>query len=234
MDRSHALNLVVAVLLMVVVSVAAGSAAEASHASPFSVARTSYQLPASGGALLVADDQPPYRVKSGDTLVGIAHRFNVPVAVLAQTNGISDYDSLSEGQVLRIPVPAGEVVRAQAGDTLSTIAQRYHVSPAELAQANGLKESSRLYAGQFLRIPVAIADVIGAGSAYLKALSPLLLYSAPSTVSDIAAKMRAGEAALVTGLSADGEWLRVESVSSLSGHGWVQADSSLLQLIPLP
>ena len=44
-----------------------------------------------------------YRVKSGDTLSGIARRFGTTVAVLKKLNGISDASRLRPGQVLRIP-----------------------------------------------------------------------------------------------------------------------------------
>lgn len=44
-----------------------------------------------------------YRVKSGDTLSGIARRFGTTVAVLKKLNGISDASRIHPGQVLRIP-----------------------------------------------------------------------------------------------------------------------------------
>jgi LysM repeat protein len=44
-----------------------------------------------------------YRVKSGDTLSGIARRFGTTVAVLKKLNGISDASRIRPGQVLRVP-----------------------------------------------------------------------------------------------------------------------------------
>jgi LysM repeat protein len=44
-----------------------------------------------------------YRVKSGDTLSGIASRFGTTVRILAELNGISDPARLRVGQVLRLP-----------------------------------------------------------------------------------------------------------------------------------
>jgi len=41
-----------------------------------------------------------YRVKRGDTLIGIAHRFKVDPAYLAAVNGLTDADHLEAGQVL--------------------------------------------------------------------------------------------------------------------------------------
>jgi len=44
-----------------------------------------------------------YRVKSGDTLSGIAARFGTTVAAIKRLNGISDATRIHPGQVLRIP-----------------------------------------------------------------------------------------------------------------------------------
>ena len=44
-----------------------------------------------------------YKVKSGDTLSGIAARFGTTVAVIKRLNNISDASRLRTGQVLRLP-----------------------------------------------------------------------------------------------------------------------------------
>lgn len=44
-----------------------------------------------------------YKVKSGDTLVAIAARFDTTVAVLVELNGIADPSRLRVGQVLKLP-----------------------------------------------------------------------------------------------------------------------------------
>jgi LysM repeat protein len=55
-----------------------------------------------------AESQPmpsqlTYTVQPGDTLLGIADRFDVPVADLMQANGLTDADFLQIGQTLTIP-----------------------------------------------------------------------------------------------------------------------------------
>ncbi len=44
-----------------------------------------------------------YVVQKGDTLIGIAHHFQVPVSLLQETNGVSDPRRLQIGQLLVIP-----------------------------------------------------------------------------------------------------------------------------------
>jgi len=58
----------------------------------------------------VPGDQTSYRVQPGDTLFGIARRFNVSMTLLAQINGIANPSRIFVGQVLTIPVPSGDVV----------------------------------------------------------------------------------------------------------------------------
>ncbi len=47
-----------------------------------------------------------YRVVAGDTLGGIAEKFDVSVQKLMEINGITDPDSLGSGQILFVPIPA--------------------------------------------------------------------------------------------------------------------------------
>ena len=63
---------------------------------------------AGGGA---ADD---YRVAQGDTLSEIAERFGVPLAALAEKNGLADPHLIVEGQVLALPVPESPLLPPEA------------------------------------------------------------------------------------------------------------------------
>jgi membrane-bound lytic murein transglycosylase D len=106
-----------------------------------------------------------YRVRSGDTLSGIAARFGVSVRELKHNNGLSS-SRIYPGNTLL--VPGGSVAtttggsagadgavttyRVRKGDTLYDIARQFGVSVSELRRFNGLA-SSRIYPGDVLRIP---------------------------------------------------------------------------------
>ena len=100
-----------------------------------------------------------YKVRSGDTLVGIAHRFGVSMMTLWWANKLSAKDELHIGQVLTIPPVNGLVVSVSAGDTLKSIASRYHVDADDVYEMNKL-EDRNLVVGQTLILPGAVGKKI--------------------------------------------------------------------------
>jgi membrane-bound lytic murein transglycosylase D len=110
-----------------------------------------------------------YRVRSGDTLSGIAARHRVSTSALAQANGLSLRSIIRVGQRLEIPgrgesgsrssqrasgnSNGGQVHRVRSGDTLWGLSQRYRVSVNELRRANPQLSSRELRAGDDLLIP---------------------------------------------------------------------------------
>lgn len=94
-----------------------------------------------------------YVVKKGDTLYGIANKYNVSVDNLKSYNNLST-DSLSIGQTIKIPdnkANSNEYV-VKSGDSLYSISRKYGVSVDELMSVNNLK-STVLSVGQVLKIP---------------------------------------------------------------------------------
>ncbi len=111
-----------------------------------------------------------YTIQRGDSLSGIASRFNTSVAQLVTLNQLTDAHRIRVGQMLLLPhdtnmitqtLAAAEPVAAEpgaayavrSGDTVSSIARRYRVSEAALMQVNGLTNPDRLAVGQQLRLP---------------------------------------------------------------------------------
>jgi LysM repeat protein len=103
-----------------------------------------------------------YIVQRGDTLSGIARHYGVPVAALAERNGLSRNYLVKAGQRLvvfssrhpdAISPAAGALYVVQRGDTLYDIAQAHHVSVADLARCNGRDPDYHVKAGEQLALP---------------------------------------------------------------------------------
>ena len=105
-----------------------------------------------------------YKIRSGDSLIGIAARFGVTVNQLKAWNGLrgsriraGDYLTIgrasrsgSSAELALVISDAGSY-RIRSGDTLSVIASRFGVTVAELKAWNGLR-NSRIRAGRYLNV----------------------------------------------------------------------------------
>ncbi|WP_201537682.1 LysM peptidoglycan-binding domain-containing protein [Psychrobacter immobilis] len=105
-----------------------------------------------------------YKVKSGDTLIGIANSVGVSPTELAAVNSKFDAKArLQRGQTIKVPVSKELVDRqlndkavsykVKSGDTLTGVAQRYNIDLSDLATANNLKTNSNLILGRTITIP---------------------------------------------------------------------------------
>jgi murein DD-endopeptidase MepM/ murein hydrolase activator NlpD len=95
-----------------------------------------------------------YRVKSGDTLTGIARHFGVSMMTVWWANKLNAKDELHIGQTLVIPPVDGLVVTVSATDTLDSLAAKYSIDPLDIVDANNLADPN-LVVGQTLTIPGA-------------------------------------------------------------------------------
>lgn len=105
-----------------------------------------------------------YKVKSGDTLIGIANSVGISAAELAAVNSNLDAKArLQRGQTIKVPVSKDLVDRqlndkavsykVKSGDTLTGVAQRYNIGLGDLAAANNLKTNANLILGRTITIP---------------------------------------------------------------------------------
>ncbi len=113
-----------------------------------------------------------YTVRSGDTLSGIARRYDTTVSAIKAANGISS-DMIRVGQKLVIPVgpsasgqgaapaapaapasaPGGTRVHVvQSGEYPAAIARRYGMTTNELLALNSISDPRSLQVGQKLRV----------------------------------------------------------------------------------
>ena len=114
-----------------------------------------------------------YTVELGDTLFGIAEKFDLDVLVLMAANAITDPGALSVGQQLTIPPADTELPTAtslpdnlrpgtlieytvQLGDTLQSIASEFNSTAERIAEENDIEDVNQISVGQVLRVPVKI------------------------------------------------------------------------------
>ncbi|GBG89452.1 hypothetical protein CBR_g49242 [Chara braunii] len=90
-----------------------------------------------------------YTVKNGDTLEGIADKFDVPRHFLMEVNDIEGSKKLSAGQVLWIP----HVYEVKRGDTLDSIAEKFGVPKSRLREVNGIQDADSISSEDALIIP---------------------------------------------------------------------------------
>jgi uncharacterized protein YkwD len=121
-------------------------------------------------------------VQPGDTLLGIAMQYQVPMAAIQLQNHKGDSITVRTGEQLQIPAPAAWVgstpywiiYQVNAGDTLSEIAKACDLSMAEIEAANGFSASDPIYAGQLLVLPLS-------NLAVARALDPTPLPATPTS-----------------------------------------------------
>lgn len=96
-----------------------------------------------------------YIVQSGDTLSGIAARFETSMEELVKTNHIKDPNLIYAGQSLNIP-GAGSTgqmsYRINSGDTLSQIAKDFKTTVTQLQTWNHISNPNLIKAGQRIRV----------------------------------------------------------------------------------
>lgn len=122
-----------------------------------------------------ADGPLVYVVQSGDTLSGIATRYQTSVDAIARLNNLSDRDQLSVGQKLTVMTASGGEIGAAdsptakvgprrdakpqkvhivaPGETLSQIAAGYELTVDALVRANELSSAALINVGQRLVLP---------------------------------------------------------------------------------
>jgi uncharacterized protein YkwD len=103
-----------------------------------------------------------HTVQAGDTLLGLATMYNVPMAAIQLQNGMGDSVIVQMGQVLSIPPATGwegatrfwTVHVVNAGETLFGIARAFGLNTGELEAVNGLTDADLIVVGQELVIPL--------------------------------------------------------------------------------
>lgn len=103
-----------------------------------------------------------YSVAKGDTLWGIARKFNVDLETIRVMNNLDKQAVLEIGQVLEVPYSRSRVYAIKKGDTLWDIANKYDISVEQLLAANIGVNPKNLKIGQKLIIPDSSGGVAAA------------------------------------------------------------------------
>ncbi|WP_201584837.1 LysM peptidoglycan-binding domain-containing protein [Psychrobacter jeotgali] len=134
-----------------------------------------------------------YKVKSGDTLTGVARRYNIGLSDLASANNLSTNSNLILGRTITIPASGSstassssastsststsnrgtkisntENYKVQPGDGLIALANRFGVSVDDLAATNNLTRTAQLQRGQTLKVPkMTVSYTVGSGDSLI-------------------------------------------------------------------
>ena len=77
-----------------------------------------------------------YRVQTGDTVIGLSAKFNVPPVKIITDNALTG--EIEDGDVLFIEETLGTVYMVKPFDTVESVAERFHVLPELLKEINGV------------------------------------------------------------------------------------------------
>jgi murein DD-endopeptidase MepM/ murein hydrolase activator NlpD len=133
----------------------------------------------SAAAPAVAASGEAYAVIPGDTVYGVAERFQVPIRSLIELNALQPPYRLAPGTELRIPVQNQH--RVQAGETIYGISRQYGVDVSTLIKLNGIPAPYSVEPGQVLLLPAPVETQAVAGEVTNEGLMPQPA-AAPSSI----------------------------------------------------
>lgn len=101
------------------------------------------------------------RVNRGETLSGIAIKYNTSYQYLARINSIANPNLIYVGQGLRVPAlndykihdTSHRLYIVRRGNTLTQIAREYGVTIENIVELNSIANPNLIYVGETLRIP---------------------------------------------------------------------------------
>ena len=99
-----------------------------------------------------------HTVAPGDTLFGIARKYNTTMENILKFNTISNPNLIHVGQRIVVPLspPEAIIYYVKPGDTLYGIARRYGTSVANLAKFNYLNPPYTIFPGQALVVTASL------------------------------------------------------------------------------
>jgi surface antigen len=129
-------------------------------------------------------DITSYVVEPGDTLSGVASKFNITTGTLKWANNLADLDAIKPGQSLTILPVSGLLYTVGAGDTAESIAGAFSANAAQIlsfnnAEVSGLKPGMSIIVPDGVRQdapkPAAATSTRVAGASTSRASGPIAL-----------------------------------------------------------
>ncbi len=111
------------------------------------------ELASTDAAKITRKSVQEYQIKEGDTIGGIAEKFNVSINTILWANNLSVRSVIKPGKKIIIPPASGVLHTIKQGDTLSKIAQKYRASEAKIKNFNNIGSSNLLVVGETLMVP---------------------------------------------------------------------------------
>jgi len=96
-----------------------------------------------------------YKVKSGENVSKIAHKFGLNVSTINWANNITSKSTLQVGQELKIPPTNGIYYSVESGDTLGEIAKIHDIDIKKIYAYNTIKSGGNVSTNQEIFIPDA-------------------------------------------------------------------------------
>jgi len=120
-----------------------------------------------------------YQVESGDTISGIAQKFDVTADTIRWANNLESITSIKPGQILKIPPTKGIVHKVKKGDTVYSVSKYYNVDAQVIVDypfnTFTNDETFALAVGQTLIVPDGVMPKVQLwqpGSAYVAQRTP--------------------------------------------------------------
>lgn len=191
-----------------------------------------------------------YKVKSGDTLSGIAASQNVSLSTILSANGLSNSTIIYPGQQLMLAdsssssrsttsttnasnSAASETYTVKSGETLSGIAARSGTSLSTILTANSLSLSSKIFPGQTIKLSgsgsssdTTVSTASSDSNSSPSVSSGSYTVQSGDTLSGIAAKQGVSLSTLRSANDLTGDGIYAGQTLSLSGSSSSTSSSS--------
>jgi murein DD-endopeptidase MepM/ murein hydrolase activator NlpD len=94
-----------------------------------------------------------YEVEGGDTLLGIAQKYNLKLETILWANNLTEKSVIKPGQILTLIPVDGVLHTVQKGNTISEIASVYKADTQKIIDYNGLSDVTNIHAGDVVIVP---------------------------------------------------------------------------------